>query len=590
MKKIKANLKMICLVFKFSTLYAICSVLMVGINVVSTLLDLFILERTVTLVEKAYDFESILLFIIVVIILKIILAILSSLYYGYIKARGRHMWVKKIQGIIYSKAMQIDISYFDDPELYDKFSRGLKQSDIQTINCFDSIVTLVCNFFAVVTLVIYIATKVPLLFVLTLSTSIVTFISYNRLNKIRFKTYKEVEKNNREIDYISRSFYLEKNAYDIKTTNIANLLLDKKEQSFNELNTKYNRSDRKGRKYRIIEDVVYQIVTNFVTYSYLMYEVYQGKITIGEFTSLSASIYKFINRFYTFSRNIANLKDKFMYVEDFLWLMEYKPNIEKSKIDTKDLSFEKISFQNVNFKYANKEKYALNNVSIEMKKGQRIAIIGYNGAGKTTFTKLLLKLYNPESGKILINDIDYNDLSAYEIRNKTSIILQNFQIYSATVLENVLMREKIDDNDEEIVINALKKVGLYEKIMSLPNQLNTMLTKEFSHEGVDLSGGERQKLAIARVLASKAPIAILDEPTSALDPFAEKAINDDIIASSEDKTIIIISHRLSTIVNVDKIYVMKDGVIEESGTHEELINKKGIYYTMFSAQAELYIE
>lgn len=590
MKKIKANLKMICLVFKFSTLYAICSVLMVGINVLSTLLDLFILERTVTLVEKAYDFESILLFIVVVIVLKILLAILSSLYYGYITARGRHMWVKKIQGIIYSKAMQIDISYFDDPELYDKFSRGLKQSDIQTINCFDSIVTLVCNFFAVVTLVIYIATKVPLLFVLTLSTSIVTFISYNRLNKIRFKTYKEVEKNNREIDYISRSFYLEKNAYDIKTTNIANLLLDKKEQSFNELNTKYNKSDKKGRKYRIIEDVVYQIVTNFVAYSYLMYQVYQGKITIGEFTSLSASIYKFINRFYTFSRNIANLKDKFMYVEDFLWLMEYKPNIEKSKIDTKDLSFEKISFQNVNFKYANKEKYALNNVSIEIKKGQRIAIIGYNGAGKTTFTKLLLKLYNPESGKILINDIDYNDLSAYEIRNKTSIILQNFQIYSATVLENVLMREKIDDNDEEIVINALKKVGLYEKIMSLPNQLNTMLTKEFSHEGVDLSGGERQKLAIARVLASKAPIAILDEPTSALDPFAEKAINDDIIASSEDKTIIIISHRLSTIVNVDKIYVMKDGVIEESGTHEELINKKGIYYTMFSAQAELYIE
>lgn len=321
-----------------------------------------------------------------------------------------------------------------------------------------------------------------------------------------------------------------------------------------------------------------------------MYEVYKGKITIGEFTSLSASIYKFINRFYTFSRNIASLKDKFMYVEDFLWLIEYKPNIEKSKIETNDLSFEKISFQNVSFKYANKEKYALNNVNIEITKGQKIAIIGYNGAGKTTFTKLLLKLYNPESGKILINDIDYNDLSAYEIRNKTSIILQNFQIYSATVLENVLMREKIDDNDEKIFINALKKVGLYDKIMSLPNKLNTMLTKEFSHEGVDLSGGERQKLAIARVLASKAPIAILDEPTSALDPFAEKAINDDIIASSEDKTIIIISHRLSTIVNVDKIYVMKDGVIEESGTHDELINKKGIYYTMFSAQAELYIE
>lgn len=590
MKKIITNLKMVCLVFKFSTFYAITSLLMIGVNILSTILDLYILETTVTLVEKAYDLKTILLFIVIVILIKIVLAIFSSLYNGYIKARGRNIWVKKIQEIIYSKAMKIDISYFDDPELYDKFSRGLKQSDIQTINCFDSIVSLACSFFAVVTLVIYIATKVPLLFVLTLSTSIVTLISYNRLNKLRYKTYKEVEKNYREIDYISRSFYLEKNAYDIKTTNICNLLLEKKEQSYKEYDKKYCISEKKGRKYRVIEDVVYQIVTNFVTYAYLMYQVYEGKISIGEFTSLSASIYKFINRFYNFSRNIANLKDKFMYVEDFLWLMEYEPNIENFKIDENNIQFQKLSFQNVNFKYANKEKYALNNINIEIKKGEKIAIIGYNGAGKTTFTKLLLKLYNPESGKIYINDIDYNDLKANQIRNMASIILQNFQIYSATVLENVLMREKRYDNDEKIVIDVLKKVGLYEKIMALPNKLDTVLTKEFSHEGIDLSGGERQKLAIARVLASNSPIAILDEPTSALDPYAEKSINDNIIASANDKTIIIISHRLSTIVNVDKIYVMKDGVIEESGTHDELINKKGIYYTMFSAQAELYVE
>lgn len=520
MKKIITNLKMVCLVFKFSTFYAITSLLMIGVNILSTILDLYILETTVTLVEKAYDLKTILLFIVIVILIKIVLAIFSSLYNGYIKARGRNIWVKKIQEIIYSKAMKIDISYFDDPELYDKFSRGLKQSDIQTINCFDSIVSLACSFFAVVTLVIYIATKVPLLFVLTLSTSIVTLISYNRLNKLRYKTYKEVEKNYREIDYISRSFYLEKNAYDIKTTNICNLLLEKKEQSYKEYDKKYCISEKKGRKYRVIEDVVYQIVTNFVTYAYLMYQVYEGKISIGEFTSLSASIYKFINRFYNFSRNIANLKDKFMYVEDFLWLMEYEPNIENFKIDENNIQFQKLSFQNVNFKYANKEKYALNNINIEIKKGEKIAIIGYNGAGKTTFTKLLLKLYNPESGKIYINDIDYNDLKANQIRNMASIILQNFQIYSATVLENVLMREKRYDNDEKIVIDVLKKVGLYEKIMALPNKLDTVLTKEFSHEGIDLSGGERQKLAIARVLASNSPIAILDEPTSALDPYA----------------------------------------------------------------------
>ena len=188
------------------------------------------------------------------------------------------------------------------------------------------------------------------------------------------------------------------------------------------------------------------------------------------------------------------------------------------------------------------------------------------------------------------NVINYENLSAYDVRDKSSIILQNFQIYSASVLENVLMREKRYIDDEEIVIGALKKVGLYEKIKTLPNGINTILTKEFSNDGIELSGGERQKLAIARVLASHSPIAILDEPTSALDPYSEKEINDDIIKMTDTKTVIIISHRLSTIVNVDKIYVMKDGKIEECGTHDELMKQKKIYYEMFSAQAELYKE
>ena len=168
--------------------------------------------------------------------------------------------------------------------------------------------------------------------------------------------------------------------------------------------------------------------------------------------------------------------------------------------------------------------------------------------------------------------------------------MQNFQVYCATVLENVLMREKQTEDDEKIVIEALKKVGLYNKISSLPQGINTVLTKEFSNEGIELSGGERQKLAIARVFASNAKLVILDEPTSALDPFAEKEINDDIIRMGNDKTIIIISHRLSTIVNVDKIYVMKEGQIIEQGTHNQLMNNKNIYYEMFTAQAELYNE
>lgn len=590
MNKIKANLKLILLVFKYTPLFAIWGILMIVIDVLGTLLDLEILETTVELVTKGSKFNEVLKFIILIITIKIILVILGSLYYGYIRTRGRNIWVKKIQSVIYKKASQIDISYFDDPKLYDKFSRALKQSDIKTIDCFESIISLTSAMCAVITLIIYIASTVPILFAFTLITAILSFISYYIINKLRYKVYKETEVNEREMNYISRTFYLEKNSYDIKTTNIANLLLQKREKTYQDYDKKYRKIEKKTIFIRMFEDGIYQIVTNFITYSYLMYQVYKGIISVGEFTALSASIYKFINRFYNFSRNISSLGDKFLYVQDFLWLMNYQPNIEQIKKKHSDFNFESLEFKNIYFKYANKDNYALNNVNIKINKGEKIAIIGYNGAGKTTLTKLLLKLYNPEQGNIYINNINYEDLSANDVRDKSSIILQNFQIYSASVLENILMREKQYIDDEEIAINALKKVGLYDKINALPNGINTILTKEFSNDGIELSGGERQKLAIARVFASPAPIAILDEPTSALDPYSEKEINDDLIKMADNKTIIIISHRLSTIVNVDRIYVMKDGKIEESGTHNELMNIKGIYYTMFTAQAELYKE
>ena len=401
MRKIKANIKMILMVFKYTPLFAIASIIIIAVDVLSTLVDLYILEEVISLITNGKTFMEILRFIVVIILVKILLVIYSSIYYGYIRIRCRNEWVKKIQTIIYSKAMKIDISYFDDPKLYDKFSRALKQSDIKTIDCFESLVSLGCALCSVITLVIYIASSVPVLFIITLLTAIVTFLCYNKLNKLKSAVYKDVEVNEREMSYINRTFYLEKNAYDIKTTNIAYLLLEKKKEAYVQYDKKYRECERKQRKYKFIEDFVYQIVTNFVTYGYLMYKLYIGSISIDKFTALVASIYKFINRFYNFSRNITNLSDKFLYVEDFLWLMNYQINMENNQAKTV-YDIKNIKFDNVCFKYPNKEKNALDGLNIEINSGEKIAIVGYNGAGKTTLTKLLLKLYDPIDGDIYI--------------------------------------------------------------------------------------------------------------------------------------------------------------------------------------------
>ena len=202
--------------------------------------------------------------------------------------------------------------------------------------------------------------------------------------------------------------------------------------------------------------------------------------------------------------------------------------------------------------------------------------------------KLLLSFYQPTEGSIYINDYDYKNLSSKQIRSKFSIVFQDFQIYAVTIAENVLMRRVETKEDEQLVWDSLGKVGLEEKIKKFKNGINTLVTREFDRDGISFSGGERQRLAIARVFASNKDIYILDEPTSALDPLAEEKINKLIINNAKEKTMIIIAHRLSTVVDADIIYLVREGRIIESGTHKQLIELDGRYAYMFNVQKQLY--
>ena len=226
-------------------------------------------------------------------------------------------------------------------------------------------------------------------------------------------------------------------------------------------------------------------------------------------------------------------------------------------------------------------------IHISIEKGETFGFVGTNGAGKTTLIKLFLKFYNPNVGEIYYNNQTIRDTKENVIRRKYSIIFQDFRLYDVSIAENVLMCKVLSKEDEAKVWNALKQVGLEEKVKALDNGIYTLYSREFN--GVEFSGGERQKLAIARVFASNADIYILDEPTSSLDPIAERDINKLIMENSIDKTIIIIAHRLSTVVDADRIILMEYGKIIEEGTHHQLLLEKGKYYKMFSTQAALYI-
>mgnify|MGYP002508811351 CR=1 FL=1 len=219
---------------------------------------------------------------------------------------------------------------------------------------------------------------------------------------------------------------------------------------------------------------------------------------------------------------------------------------------------------------------------------KNIALLGNDGSGKTTLVKLLLRLYDPTSGEISLNGQNIKDFKAQDYREMYSTVFQDFKVFSLNIKENVLLRIT-EDGDDELVTSALKESGVYDKVSTIENGLDAILTREFDDKGVNLSIGEQQKLSLARVFATDTPFVILDEPSSALDPIAEYEMFENMMRATKGRSVIFISHRLSSAVLADRVLLMENGEIAECGTHAELIKKNGKYADMFHRQAENYL-
>lgn len=232
----------------------------------------------------------------------------------------------------------------------------------------------------------------------------------------------------------------------------------------------------------------------------------------------------------------------------------------------------------------------MNNVNYSINKGDKIAIVGHNGAGKTTLISLLLKLYYPISGEILINNKNINDLATSDYLKKFCVVTQDFKLFAISIAENILCKSDISEAEKEKVIDSIKNVELYNKIILSPKGIDSQYSKEFYDDGILFSGGEEQKFAISKIFATDAEIIILDEPSSALDPVSEYNIFNKIINQLKDKTILFISHRLYSTTLADKIIVLDDGRICEFGNHKSLMKENGRYAEMYRIQSERYLD
>ena len=422
--------------------------------------------------------------------------------------------------------------------------------------------------------------------VYVLTIGVLYFIIRMIMSKLNNKYHSSIQQYHRRTWYSNRAFTLKDSNADIKTTEIDKLLLENNDLSYEHIIEQHDKIISKRSMLAIICDIMVSLLYPGIIA--ILCLVTLKDLQLSAFASLTVAATTLASYISQFAMLLGMLQDNNVECKVAYDFLKNKGKIEGEENTLFTEDFNHLEINNISFSYDENYK-AINDVSMEINKGEKIAIVGINGAGKTTLVKLLLRLYDVDEGNIKINGYDYKTLNTKSLRNKVGAVFQNIEVYAVTVAENVLLREVKSEEDINLVNEALKFSGLYDYVYSLKDNINTKVTREFHRQGIIFSGGQMQKLAIARGFAQDYQLFILDEPSSALDPIAEAKVYSNMLELGKNKTMIFISHRLTTTVNADKIYLFEYGKIIEQGTHKQLMEINGQYKKMFDSQAVKYL-
>lgn len=523
-------------------------------------------------------------------ICKILSRVANEVSYAVTRLSGE-LVTKHIKTKIMIKAKELDVSAFDMPSFYEKLENANREAGVRPVQILSQTFTAITSILVILFYFIALSSRFPMIalvmIAVSLPTTVISFIfRHKNFNYIRKRSL-----DRRQMNYYSDLMVNKDMVKEIKILDLSDTFTNKYRTIFDGYYS--------GIKSLILKENIATGISSLIAsliscafYIFIGFGVFNGEYMIGDYSfytgalsSISSSLSTLISVsavIYEGTLFVDNLMS-FLNEKNFITSNEYSARINVGCPHT-------VEFKNVSFKYPETDKYVLKNINVSFSHGETIALVGLNGAGKTTFIKLLTRLYDPSEGEILLDGVNIKNYDIHELYRIFGIIFQDFGRYAVSVAENISYGSINKVPDINAIMSAAKQSNADEYIEKLPHGYDTQLTKLFDRDATELSTGQWQKLAIARAFYSDSDILILDEPTASLDPLAEQEIFNQFDLLRKNKITLFVSHRLSSATIASKIIVLENGEITEEGSHKELMKKKGEYFKLFTTQATRYTE
>lgn len=553
----------------------------------------FAMNYVLTVAEEGGDFRKVLWCMGILMAAIAVSTVTFAIYKHYVFPRGKQTLYQALRLEIYEKAKEIDLSCYDDKDFYENFILATEETD----RCLDRYLvfetSIIARSVGLVCTIIFCAYINPVALLVMVAALPFELLCVLQENKKTVEVRMERLPYEQQREYGNRVFYLSDYAAELR---LYPQMKEKCRRDYAEENQKMEAVNKKyGKKlfaYGVLrEGLLARLVKDGAVWTLLLYQMLVLRVLSGaQLVTSRACMWRGSNYIEIVIASLRNVAENSAYIYKIREFLQMESTIVSERNEMLPEGSGSLLIEHVDFGYLPGQQ-VLNDVTLSVEPGQKIALVGYNGSGKTTLVKLLLRLYDPDSGKIWYHGNDIRDYQVMAYRRSIGSVFQDFKIYAATLKENVLMDVEDGSREESYLVEQ----ALYDAHFTLEDnrlsyQIETPLTTEFEKDGINLSGGEAQKVAIARTLYRKQNLIIMDEPSSALDPLAEYRLNQELNEIAKDKTVIFISHRLSTVRDADCIYMMEKGRIVESGTHEELLMRDGKYAAMWKIQAGLYAD